>query len=114
MAQQTTVRFVDDIDGSIAAGTVDFGLDGRNYQIDLSDENAGRLRDALTPFIGAARKAGGRGAERGQGRPVAERATRADREETRAIREWARRNGHQISERGRIPNWVIAAYQAAH
>ena len=61
MAQQTTVRFIDDLDGSDASGTFDFSLDGRNYQIDLSDENAAKLRDALAPYLGAARKTGGRG-----------------------------------------------------
>src|ERR687890_2480042 len=60
MAQQRTVRFVDDLDGSEASGTVDFGLDGRRYEIDLSDDNAATLRDALAPFVGAARKSGGR------------------------------------------------------
>ena len=54
MAQQTTVRFIDDLDGSDASGTFDFSLEGRNYQIDLSDENAAKLRDALAPYIGAA------------------------------------------------------------
>ena len=57
MAQRTTVRFVDDLDGSAASGTFDFSLKGRNYQIDLSDENAAKLRDALGPFVKAARKA---------------------------------------------------------
>src|SRR5689334_12854822 len=56
MAQQTTVRFVDDLDGSDAAGTFDFAIDGRQYQIDLSDENATKLRDALAPYVGAARR----------------------------------------------------------
>jgi hypothetical protein len=59
MAQQTTVRFVDDLDGSEASGTVDFGLDGRRYEIDLSEGNAARLREALAPFVGVARAAGG-------------------------------------------------------
>jgi len=65
MAQQTTVKFIDDLDGSEASGTFDFSLEGRNYQFDLSDENAAKLRDALTPFIDVARKAGGPG---GRGR----------------------------------------------
>ena len=64
MAQQTTVRFIDDLDGSDASGTFDFAIDGRQYQIDLSDENAAKLRDALAPYVGAARKAGGRGRPR--------------------------------------------------
>ncbi len=68
MAQQTTVRFLDDLDGSDAAGTFDFSLEGRTYQIDLSDENAAKLRAALTPFIDAARKAGARSPGRGRAR----------------------------------------------
>jgi hypothetical protein len=114
MAQQTTVRFVDDLDGSEASGAFDFSLDGRNYQIDLSDENVARLRAALTPFIDAARKAGGRGAGRARRQPGAEKHTRSGREEIHAIREWARQHGHQISDRGRIPKSVLAAYQAAN
>src|SRR3954447_4127167 len=58
MAQQVNVKFVDDLDGSDAAGTVSFGLDGRSYEIDLSDDNAARLRDSLAAFIAAARKSG--------------------------------------------------------
>jgi hypothetical protein len=113
MAQQTTVRFVDDLDGSDASGTFDFSLDGRSYQIDLSDENAAKLRDALAPYIGAARKAGGRGRARAPRQTaVAEKPARSNREETAAIRQWARENGHQVSERGRIPKSVIEAYQA--
>jgi hypothetical protein len=118
MAQQTTVRFVDDLDGSEASGTFDFSLEGRNYQIDLSDDNAAKLRDALEPYIGAARNTGGRG----RGRRRAPRQTtvadkppvRSNREETAAIRRWARENGHQVSERGRIPKSVLEAYQAAN
>ena len=117
MAQQTTVRFIDDLDGSDAAGTFDFSLEGRNYQIDLSDENAAKLREALTPFIDAARTSGGRSP--GRGRPRAQRQvseqkpSRSSREETTAIREWARANGHTVNDRGRIPKAVIDAYQAA-
>ena len=72
MAQQTTVRFIDDLDGSDASGTFDFSLDGRQYQVDLSDENAAKLRDALAPFIDVARKTGGRGrrTQRQTGKPV--------------------------------------------
>ena len=106
MAQQTTVRFIDDLDGSDASGTFDFSLDGRQYQIDLSDENAAKLRDALAPFVGAARKAGGRGRGRAV-RPtaVADKPARSNREDTTTIREWARANGHQINDRGRIPKF---------
>jgi len=123
MAQQTTVRFIDDLDGSDASGTFDFGLEGRAYQIDLSDDNAAKLRDALAPFIGAARKAGGRGSGRGSGRGRAraqrqtataeDKPARSNREETAAIREWARANGHKVNDRGRISKSVMEAYQAA-
>ena len=115
MAQQTTVRFIDDLDGSDASGTFDFSLEGRNYQIDLSDGNAAKLHDALAPYISVARKAGGRGGRRRtqQQTAVAEKPARANREETAAIREWAREHGHKVSDRGRIPKSVIEAYQAA-
>jgi hypothetical protein len=82
MAQPTTVRFVDFLDGSEASGTFDFSLEGRNYQVDLPDENAAKLRDALAPYVGDARKAGGRG--RGQAprqTAVAQKPARSTREE---------------------------------
>ena len=115
MAQQTTVRFIDDLDGSDASGTFDFSLEGRRYQIDLSEENAAKLRDALAPYVGAARKAGGRGRGRAARQTaVAEKPARSNRDQTAAIREWARANGHQVSDRGRISKSVIEAYQATH
>jgi hypothetical protein len=123
MAQQMTVRFVDDLDGSEASGTVDFGLDGRRYEIDLSEVNAARLREALAPFIGVARTAGGRrsaGRRSGSGRGARQSVAgaqgtpaRSSREETAAIRQWARDHGHQVSDRGRISKSVMEAYQAA-
>jgi hypothetical protein len=115
MAQQTTVKFIDDLDGSDASGTFDFSLEGRTYQIDLSDENAAKLRDVLAPYIGAARKAGGRARGRtARQAVVAEKHARSNREETAALREWARENGHTVSDRGRIPKSVIEAYQSAN
>jgi hypothetical protein len=66
MAQQTTVRFLDDLDGSDAVGTVTFSLENRAYEIDLSDENTDKLHEALAPFIEHARKAGGRSGGRGR------------------------------------------------
>ena len=119
MAQQVNVKFVDDLDGSDAAGTVSFGLDGRAYEIDLSDDNAARLRDSLAAFIAAARKSGGASATGGRRTPKmtatsGPRPQPLDREQTAAIRAWARQNGHQISDRGRIPKTVVDAFQAAH
>ena len=108
------MRFVDDIDGSEAVGTVSFSLNNRSYEIDLSDENTDKLHEALAPFIEHARQIG-RSSGRGRGRrpPATDKHTRSNREHTHAIREWARQNGHQVSDRGRIPKSVIQAYQAA-
>ena len=117
MAQQTTVRFIDDLDGTDVVGTVTFSLDNRSYEIDLSDENTDKLHDALAPFIEHGRKAGGRSGGRCRTRgqaPMTETPARSNREQTHAIREWARQNGHQVSDRGRIPKSVIEAYQAAN
>ena len=118
MAQQTTVRFVDDLDGSEAVGTVSFSLNNRSYEIDLSDENTDKLHDALAPFVEHARQIGGRGAGRGRRRGQGQlgeekKAVRSNREETAAVREWARQHGHEVSDLGRIPKAVIEAYQAA-
>lgn len=109
MAQQVSVKLVDDIDGSEASGTVSFGLDGAQYEIDLSDDNAGKLRDALAAFVGSARRAGG-GRARAVVAPRVARPGASDRVRTAAIREWARQNGHAISDRGRIPSSVVEAY----
>lgn len=108
MAKQTTVRLIDDIDGSPAEDTVEFGIDGRSYEIDLSEINAGRLRDALAEFTGKARRVSGR-----SNRPASAAATRAtvsDREQTRAMRDWANANGFTVSDRGRLPAYVVKAY----
>ena len=119
MAQQVNVKFVDDLDGSDAAGTVSFAIDGRAYEIDLSEDNAARLRDSLASFVAAARKSGGAGAAGGRRAPKmtassGRRPQPLDREQTAAIRAWARQNGHQVSERGRISKTVVDAFQAAH
>src|SRR3954463_8527280 len=107
MAQQTTVRFIDDLDGSEAVGTVSFALENRTYEIDLSDENTDKLHDALAPFIEHGRQVGGRGAARGRRRVQSQsgeekKPARSSREEAAAIREWARAHGHKVNDRGRI------------
>jgi hypothetical protein len=113
VAQRVETRFVDDLDGTEAAETVTFTLEGREYEIDLSDRNASELRDSLATYIAAARRAGGARRSRTTAAAATPRADsgNADREHTAAIREWARQNGHQVSERGRIPNSVREAYQ---
>jgi len=84
--------------------------DGREYEIDLSAENAARLRDGLAEFVAAGRRLGG-----GRGRAAAPAAAgkRAsmDREQAAAVRDWARANGFEVSDRGRISSTVLAAYE---
>ena len=109
MAQIREIRLVDDLDGEVADETVEFGVDGKNYEIDLSTANAKKLRDALAEFVAAARRAGGR--RRGGGAPAAApRRPSIDREQNQAIREWARKRGMKVSDRGRIPADVLEAY----
>lgn len=102
--------------------TVAFGLDGAAYEIDACEEHANALRDAFAPYVGAARR-GGRPAPAAAGRKSQGRAKPAangagsssgGKERVQEIREWARANGHTVSERGRLSGAVVAAYEAAH
>jgi hypothetical protein len=113
MARQVITTLIDDIDGKPADRTVEFSLDGTAYTIDLSEANAGKLRKALDPFIAAGTRIGRSSTGRGAGRTAPAR-TAGSRDENRLIREWAAQHGHQISERGRIPQSVSNAYRAAH
>ena len=113
MAKQTTVTLIDDIDGSEADESVEFTIDGKSYEIDLSSANSARLRDALAPFIAAARRSGGRRSGSASAAPAPSRPS-TDRELNQAIREWAVKEGMKISERGRIPSTVLEAYHASH
>ena len=119
MAQIREVRLVDDLDGEAADETVEFGIDGKSYEIDLSKENAGRLRDVLADFVSAARRAGGRrrasgsagtGSASGGAGSAPKGRTAIDREQNQAIRDWARKRGMKVSDRGRIPAEVLEAY----
>jgi hypothetical protein len=114
MAQKTIVQLFDDLDGSSGEDitTVSFALDGVEYEIDLGEANASRLRDALEEFISAGRRIGGRAKRGSSPRSNGQGAPRS-KEDTKAIREWARQNSHDISERGRIPAAVIEAYESA-
>jgi hypothetical protein len=105
MAQQVNIVLVDDIDGSPAEETVSFALDGKEYEIDLNAKNAAKLRDAVAPFVGHARRAAGRRRGRGSG---AAGPSPAD------IRAWARDNGFDVPDRGRVSSEVREAYLAAH
>lgn len=113
MAKQTTVTLIDDLDGSGADEQVEFAIDGRGYKIDLSAANTSRLRDALAPFVSAARRTSVRRASSGSAAPTGSRPG-TDREQNQAIREWAQQQGMKISERGRIPSNVLEAYHRSH
>jgi hypothetical protein len=114
MAQKVLVQLVDDLDGTSSndISTVTFGLDGVSYEIDLNESNASNLRDHLSEFIASARRTGGRVKRGGAVGGVASGSGR-NREQTQAIREWAKKNGHEVSDRGRIPAAVIQAFEAA-
>lgn len=116
MAQKVQVILVDDLDGGDAEETVSFALDGVTYEIDLNAQNATRLRDELAPWVGHARRVGGRSGGGGGGRRSGSRARTSSSAgtDTAAVREWARQNGHKVSERGRISSEVMEAYKAAH
>lgn len=107
MAKRVQVVLEDDIDGSPADETVSFGLDGVSYEIDLSSANAGKLRDQLSRWIGAAARTGGR-------KSTGRRGVGSARRNVSAVREWARANGHSVNDRGRVPASVQAAYDKAH
>jgi hypothetical protein len=112
MAQRVQIVLEDDLDGGVAAETVTFGLDGVNYEIDLSDKNAGKLRDEFATWIGHARRSGGR---RTSGRrPAGGSSSTSSRRDLSAVRGWARANGHQVSDRGRVSAAVQEAYDKAH
>lgn len=105
MAQKTEVILIDDLDGGQAEETVEFGLDGKTYAIDLSAENAAKLREALDPFVRVARKIAVTPHRRAVRVSTGVDAT--------AVREWAKANGIAISSRGRIPKDAIEKYVAA-
>lgn len=107
MAQIMTVNLVDDFDGSEATETVSFGLDGKFYEIDLSEQNAEGLRKSLADYIPRARKVSGR-----QQRRTTTNQSPARGGENQAIRDWAEANGFDVRPKGRIPRAVLDAYKA--
>ncbi|WP_414638642.1 histone-like nucleoid-structuring protein Lsr2 [Actinophytocola sp.] len=111
MAQKVLVQLVDDLDGTSShdVTTVLFGLDGVTYEIDLSEGNAEKLRDSLSPYVDSARRVGGR-VKRGT-RPAGSKSANAS--EAGQIREWAQENGYELAGRGRIPSHVVDAYRQA-
>ncbi|MER7859274.1 Lsr2 family protein [Amycolatopsis japonica] len=117
MAQKVSVEIVDDLDGGEATQTVPFGLDGVQYEIDLSDENAQALRGEFERYISAGTRTGGRklrvaagqATTAGSGRST----TPSDRERNQQVRVWASENGYAIADRGRIPTEIYKAFDNA-
>ena len=111
MARQIVHLLVDDIDGTeLNPGegeSLTFTVDGKSYEIDLSDANAATFREVLAPYISAGRRVGA------ASKPAPARRSRG-KGDLDAIRSWARENGHTVSERGRVPAAVVEAYEAAH
>jgi hypothetical protein len=109
VAQKIQTLFIDDLDGSEAEGTVRFGLDGTEYEIDLNTEHAQALRDALARYVRAARRAGGsarrpvRGGRRGSSSGV----------DSTEVREWAKAQGIDVKDRGRVPAELVVKFKAA-
>jgi hypothetical protein len=106
MAQKIETLFIDDIDGGTAEGTVRFGLDGSEYEIDLSSKHSEELHAALGTYVAHARKLGGtprRSTARGGRKPSPI--------DTVAVRSWARENGYDIKDRGRVPAALVAKYR---
>jgi hypothetical protein len=106
MAQKVNIILVDDLDGSEADETVSFALDGTSYEIDLNEKNAAKLRDALSGYIGHARRVS----------TTRKRKSSASTSgpSARELRDWARSNGYEVSDRGRVPAEVREAFEAAH
>ncbi len=106
MAQKVNIILVDDLDGSEADETVSFALDGTSYEIDLNEKNAAKLRDALSGYIGHARKVSTTRKRRS--------SVSSSGPSARELRDWARSNGYEVSDRGRVPAEVREAFEAAH
>ena len=111
MAQKVQILLIDDLDGGQADDTVRFGLDGTDYEIDLSAKHADALRKAVAPYLGAARRAPG-SAVRRPGRTV-HRAASANGPDPPAVREWAKSQGIEVKDRGRVTAELVAKFRAA-
>ena len=117
MARRIVHQLVDDLDGTILevgeGETVHFSLDGVAYEIDLTDENAAALRGALERYTNAARAVSSARAT-SSAASAGRKRRRSGQQDYSGVREWAKQNGYQVSERGRVPASVLEAYEAAH
>lgn len=112
MAQQFQVQYIDDLDGTdlgSEANSISFAFEGKEYSIDLSDENAEQFRQLMAPYVENGHRLTGTKARAARKTP-----SKASSGETKAIREWARANGYNVSDRGRIPAEIVEAYAAAN
>ena len=103
MATKVLTTLQDDIDGSAAVETVRFGLDGVEWEIDLSERNANRLRNSLSDFIAHGRKVGGKRVRKSSSNEI----------DAKLVRHWAESNGIEVNSRGRIPADIVKRYQSA-
>ena len=110
VAQKVQVLLVDDLDGGEADETVTFALDGKTYEIDLTTSNADKLRGLLDPYVRGGRRTGGR-ASGGRGKA---RAASGGSQDTAQIRAWAKENGYEVNDRGRVPASIREAYEKAN
>lgn len=112
MARITTVQLIDDLDGSVLedGSTVRWGLDGREYELDTSPANEAKLRKQLDKYLKASRRVAVAATSQSAGAVRGE----SDPHQLQAVRDWARRNGHEVSDRGRIPKKVMEAFEDAH
>lgn len=108
MAQKIQTLFIDDIDGGEAEGTVRFGLDGTDYEIDLSTKNAAALRKALAKYVDAARRAPNASRRPGRGRRAGDGPV-----DSTAVRVWAKSHGIEVKDRGRVPADLVQKFRAA-
>ncbi|RMB61157.1 histone-like nucleoid-structuring protein Lsr2 [Tessaracoccus antarcticus] len=108
MARKVQMILLDDIDGSEAKRTVTFAVDGKGYEIDLNEANLDKLSEALAPFVDKARRT------TGAPRRTAARRTGSGGTDASAVRTWAREQGHEVSDRGRVPKEIRDAYEQAH
>ncbi|AVH57300.1 MULTISPECIES: histone-like nucleoid-structuring protein Lsr2 [Streptomyces] len=110
MAQKVQVLLVDDLDGGEADETVTFALDGKTYEIDLTTSNADNLRGLLDPYVKGGRRTGGRASgARGKARVAS-----GGSQDTAQIRAWAKENGYEVNDRGRVPASIREAYEKAN
>lgn len=114
MAQRVRIELTDDFlnDDTPADETVTFTLDGISYELDLTAANAARLRDDFAPWVAVARRVAGRA--KTAGRPASGRRSRSSAASANEVRVWARDQGMEVSDRGRVRDEVRAAYEAAH